>query len=371
MPRNEALLGGNTLKLGLFGPNCSSGRSYITAPERWETSWDNNVRLAQLADSLGIEALIPIARWQGYGGDTDPNGTSWESITWACGLLGVTKRLNVFATMHVPLYAPLLAAKQMATADQIGRGRFGVNVVCGWNEDEFRMFGVELGEHGDRYAQGEEWWTIIRRVWREDEPFDYDGVFYRLWGVRGWPKPYTREGPIMMNAGSSAAGQRFGLCHSDMYFLGFRTIEDGGKRLAAARQQTQAMRRSVQYWTPAGIVCRPTQREAEEFSDYVVSHADMGAVGNLLELQDRDPRARDGHHLDYGQSPLRRRVLARGSYCAIGTPDLVADELVRLHAAGFDGLAMNFVNYLNELPYFAQEILPRLESRGLRQKAPA
>ena len=67
-----------------------------------------------------------------------------------------------------------------------------------------------------------------------------------------------------------------------------------------------------------------------------------------------------------GQGPIERRVLARGAYCAIGEPDLVAQELARLHAVGFDGLALNFVDYLEELPYFAQEILPRIERLGLR-----
>jgi hypothetical protein len=38
--RNPGLSnGGNPLKLGLFGSNCSNGRSYTTVPERWDASW--------------------------------------------------------------------------------------------------------------------------------------------------------------------------------------------------------------------------------------------------------------------------------------------------------------------------------------------
>src|SRR3954453_4498304 len=140
--RNAILVAGNRLKLGLFGPNCSSGRSYITAPERWDPTWDNQVRLAQLAEAAGLECMVPIARWKGYGGAMNPNGNAWESITWACGLLPATRRINVFATIHLLLNPPVVAAKQMVTADHIGPGRFGINVVCGWNDDEFQMFGV-------------------------------------------------------------------------------------------------------------------------------------------------------------------------------------------------------------------------------------
>ena len=60
------------------------------------------MQLAQMADEAGMECMVPIARWKGYGGESNPNGTSWESITWACGLLAATKRINVFATVHVP-----------------------------------------------------------------------------------------------------------------------------------------------------------------------------------------------------------------------------------------------------------------------------
>ena len=50
----------NKLQLGLFGANCSSGRTYATLPERWEASWENNLQLAQMADAIGIECIRPI-----------------------------------------------------------------------------------------------------------------------------------------------------------------------------------------------------------------------------------------------------------------------------------------------------------------------
>ena len=52
-----------------------------------------------------------------------------------------------FGTVHAPLFHPIIAAKEMVTADQIGEGRFGLNIVVGWNEDEFEMFGVEQRDH--------------------------------------------------------------------------------------------------------------------------------------------------------------------------------------------------------------------------------
>jgi dimethylsulfone monooxygenase len=367
--RNVLLTRGNPLKLGLFGSNCSSGRTYATIPERWDASWDNNLRLAQMADEIGIECMVPIARWKGYGGRSNPNGSSFESTAWACGLLACTQRINVFATIHVPLIHPLVAAKQMATADQIGHGRFGVNVVCGWNEDEFAMFGVSKHEHEDRYAQGDEWWSIIRRLWGGATPFDFAGRFYDLRGVEGLPAPYGGQPPLMMNAGSSPSGRGFAIRNSDMHFDGVKTPEASVERIAETKRLAADGGRQVQVWTPVGVVCRPARREAEEYMQYLIDHVDEGAVGHLAELHASDARGRtddEGIFRREGGAPIERRVLARGSYCAIGDPDRIAAELVRLHQVGFDGLVLNFVNYLDELPYFAQEVLPRLIAANVR-----
>jgi alkanesulfonate monooxygenase SsuD/methylene tetrahydromethanopterin reductase-like flavin-dependent oxidoreductase (luciferase family) len=360
---------GNRLRLGLFGSNCSSGRTYATLPERWDASWENNVRLARLADEMGIEAMVPIARWKGYGGASNPNGTSFESIAWACGLLAATRRLQVFCTVHVPLHHPLVAAKQMATGDHIGQGRLGVNIVCGWNEDEFQMFGVTKKEHDARYAQGEEWWSIVKRIWAGGEPFDHEGTYYRLHGVEGSPRPHGGRSPLMMNAGSSETGRQFAIRHSDMHFDAvISTPEASAARIAETKRLARERGRDIQVWTPVGIVCRPTMREADDYVQRVVDHADWGAIGYLAEMHAREGRAPADPQgrLHSGHSPIARRALARGSYCVAGDPDAVAGELARLQAAGLDGLAVNFVDYLEELPYFAAEVLPRLAKLGLR-----
>jgi alkanesulfonate monooxygenase SsuD/methylene tetrahydromethanopterin reductase-like flavin-dependent oxidoreductase (luciferase family) len=369
LQRNPALVQGNALKLAMFGPNCVSGRTYAALPDRWDASWEHNVELAQLAESIGIEALIPIARWKGYGGISNPNGSTFESMVWAGGLLAVTRRINVFCTIHVPLHHPVVAAKQMATADHMGQGRFGVNLVCGSNQDEFRMFGVALVEHDGRYEQGAEWWSIVKRIWSGDTPFDFDGAYFQLGGVQGLPAPFGEQDPLMMNAGSSAAGRGFAIRYSDLHFDGVRTPAASIERIAETKRLAREQGRRLQVWTPTGIICRPTKREAADFLQYVVDHADWGALGYLAGRQEIAAQARPDEELGlhyHGTDPLERRVLARGAYCVVGDPDHVAGELARLHQVGFDGLGVNFVDYLKELPYFAQEVLSRLERLGLR-----
>jgi dimethylsulfone monooxygenase len=372
--RNAALVGGNPLKLGLFGANCSSGRTYATIPDPWVASWENNLRLAQLGDEIGFEAMIPIARWRGYKGDAHINSSSFESITWACGLLAATRRINVFCTVHISLLHPVIAAKQMATADHIGQGRLVLNLVCGAIEDEFQMFGVTMLEHEDRYDQGEEWWSIVKRLWAGNGGFDHDGTYFHLRDVQGAPGPYGGQTPLVMNAGVSPSGRAFAIRHSDLHFDGVKWPEASTERIAETRRLAREGGREVQVWTPVGIVCRPTRKEADEYMQYLVERADRGAIGNVIDILAKDTGARtdpESVARRNGEGLIERQVLARGAYCAVGDPDSVADELARLHAVGFDGLALNFVDYLKELPYIAQEVLPRLERKGLRASATA
>ena len=89
------MLNNNRIKLGIFSTNTSSGITAVKVPERWEASWDNNLEIARKADVAGIECMIPVARWRGYGGETNFNRSSFETLTWATGLLAVTEKLSL------------------------------------------------------------------------------------------------------------------------------------------------------------------------------------------------------------------------------------------------------------------------------------
>src|SRR5690242_4148624 len=221
--RERAQMGSaNRLKLGLFGANCSSGRAVTMVPERWSGKWRDCLALAKMADEAGIEFMLPIGRWKGYGGATDYQGETLETVTCAAGLLASTQRLVVFGTVHAPLIAPLIAAKEFVTADHIGEARFGLNLVCGWNEGEFEMFGANLRDHETRYDYAQEWLDIVKRAWASpDDPetdFDFTGRYFTLRQVRAKPKPYGGSRPLIMNAGASPTGQAFAIRNCDALF---------------------------------------------------------------------------------------------------------------------------------------------------------
>jgi alkanesulfonate monooxygenase SsuD/methylene tetrahydromethanopterin reductase-like flavin-dependent oxidoreductase (luciferase family) len=365
-----AMYSANTLKIGVFGANCSSARTATKIPERWSASWPDCLALARLADEAGIDFILPIGRWKGYGGETDFHGSTHETVTWACGLLAATRRVTVFGTVHAPLFHPLIAAKQFVTADHIGEGRFGLNIVAGWNEGEFEMFGVRQRDHEERYAFAQEWIDIVKRAWTEPEDFDFEGRYFKLKGVRAKPKPYGGTRPIIMNAGSSGTGKAFALRNCDAFFTATgatRTSLEGTAALVReVKEEARSYGHDIEVFSVGQVICRPTQKEAEEYHHYAnVENADWGAIERMLALRgitrENTPAA------DYAARCRYFATHAIGGYPFVGTPDRVAEELAALSRAGLCGVAVSFVNYVRELPYFCDEVLPRLARMGLRK----
>src|SRR3984893_8966164 len=102
-----AMYNGNALKIGIFGANCSSGRSATKVPERWSASWQDCLRLARMADEAGIDFMLPIGRWKGYGGETDFHGSALPTLRRARGLLRASQGITAFGPVHAPLFHPL------------------------------------------------------------------------------------------------------------------------------------------------------------------------------------------------------------------------------------------------------------------------
>ena len=364
-----AMYNDNALKIGIFGANCSSGRSATKVPERWSASWPDCLRLARLADEAGLDFMLPIARWKGYGGATEFHGHSLETITWAVGLLGATRRMTVFGTVHAPLFHPLIAAKELVTADHVGEGRLGLNLVVGWNEGEFEMFGVTQREHDARYDYAQEWLDAVKRAWLEPDEFDFEGQFLKLNGVRAYPKPFGDSRPIIMNAGSSPVGQAFALKNCDAFFVatsGSRTSMDGNvKKVAEIKSQARALGRDIEIFTVGQVICRPTQREAEDYYRHaIIENADWGAIDGMLANKSITPKTIGPE--EYVKKREYFASHAVGGYPFVGTPEHVASELAAISKAGMRGIALSFVNYLDEVPYFCDEVLPRLKRAGVR-----
>ena len=357
----------NKLKIGLFGANCSSGRVVTRAPDRWSGNWADNLKMAQLAEEGGIDFLFPLGRWKGYGGTTDYQGESLETLTWASALLASTKKMTVFGTVHAPLINPVFAAKQMVTADQVGEGRFGLNIVVGWNEGEFEMFNVKQREHDARYEFAQEWIDAIKLIWSDVSDVDFQGKYFDLKGIRAMPKPFGGQRPLIMNAGASAVGQSFAVKNCDAFFIQASrvSVDETAMNIANVRQSAMQAGRSLDFYTVGLVVCRATQKEAEDYFRYaVIENADWSAIDSMMERRNLSSKTLGKE--SYEEKRLNAAI-NMGGLPIVGDPDFVAEKLALYSGAGLTGVAVSLVNFIEETPFFCEEVLPRLARMGLRE----
>ncbi len=353
---------GNAFKLGLFGANADGGLAVTTVPERWAARWDDIQAVTRMADEVGLDFFLPIARWKGFGGQTNARHHSFETLTLASALAVSTRAITVFATVHAPFVHPVFAAKAMATIDHVSGGRAGLNIVCGWNGPEFEMFGVP--QTREPYALGQEWYDVFSRVLAGEDAFDTAGPNFALRGVEGRPVSLQRPRPVTMSAAFSPPGRDFAARTSDFIFTTFVEIADGATTIVDMRTRAAAHGREVGVFTACHVVCRPTQAEADDYYDrFAVREADHAAVDRHMAMK----QAMSGSHDEETYARHRKRFAAgAGTYPLVGTPRRIADLIVSLHDAGFAGSALSFVDYLGELPFFAAGVLPLLEEAGIR-----
>jgi alkanesulfonate monooxygenase SsuD/methylene tetrahydromethanopterin reductase-like flavin-dependent oxidoreductase (luciferase family) len=361
------LFNDNKLKLGSFATNLNTN-GHIVAPDSFEATWPRTVKCAQMVDEAGFEAIVPVARWKG----PIPNEASHRAhrsldpMIWAAGLAQATSYASIFATYHVYTIHPLVAAKQCATIDRISGGRFALNVVAGWSEEEFGMFGLSLPDHEDHYQRTEEWVHLLKRLWTEENEFTFEGKFYQLRQALSRPQPIQRPHIPLMNAGTSERGRRFAAEQVDIAFIALDPSDPEAcrKPIEAYRGLARELGREIQVWGYSFTIQRDTRQEAREYEDYLVAHCDERGLRRLMERRLGRGSPMTPAELDVMK---RRMSVGMGGFPLIGTPDDIAQRLIGVANAGLDGMLLTWPNAEDGIPRFLKDVLPRLEAAGVRK----
>jgi FMNH2-dependent dimethyl sulfone monooxygenase len=361
--KTNPMHGPNKMKLGVFAANAAGGLALTTVAERWPGDWEEILEVTQIADRAGIEFVLPLARWLGFGGETNSRLHCFESLTHSAALAAATDHIAIFSTVHTPFVHPVFAAKSISTIDHVSGGRAGLNIVCGWNEPEYAVFGVKKKDNV--YALGHEWYEIFSRIVSGDGPFDFDGEYFNLKGVIGQPLTLQQPGPIILSAAFSPSGRDFATSTSDYIFTVFDDFESGAAHMADIRERARQASREIKACTTCHVVCRDSQVEAEDYYEwFAVTNEDKVAVDRHMALK----KEMSGSHDPSAYELYRKRFAAgAGSFPLVGTPERIVSDMQKLHEIGFSGIALTFVNYLEELPHFISKVLPLMREAGLRE----
>jgi probable F420-dependent oxidoreductase len=201
-----------------------------------ECRWSEILDMARAIEDLGYDSLWLgehlLYRWQ----DRPPRGP-WEAWAMLAALAAVTKRVELGPFVAcTAFHNPAILAKRADTIDEISGGRFILGLGAGWNETEFRAFGVPFDHRIDRF---EEAFTIIRTLLREGA-VDFEGTYYSARDCELLPRGPRPGGPPLMIGSTGPRMLRIAAPFVDSWNAWFADTENSPAGVAALTAQVDA-----------------------------------------------------------------------------------------------------------------------------------
>ena len=366
--------------LGLFIPIQNGGWSPSLASRTTDWSFEYNLKCTRQAEAFGFDFVFGLGQWHkrgGYGGLTNYHEQHIDPLVVSAGLAAATSRIGIISTTHV-LYGwhPTLLAKLSATIDHMSAGRFGLNIVTGYKPFEFEMFGQDPVPHDDRYLMAEEFTEQMQNLWAAEDDITTSGRFWSMRNAFVTPKPKNQR-PTMVSAGSSAPGLEFARKFSDMLFITspvypgdiYSTIDALPDYIRKVRRATEREGARLRLLINPLILCRETQKEVDEYYEMIAGQPDIEAINALVGTMTAsgDHESWKGAGESRPDAASLGRQAAGGNVLIVGTPDVVAKQIEGLYDAGVDGVQLSFFDYLPDLKFFGERVLPILRRDGYRQ----
>ncbi|MCU1530036.1 MAG: alkanesulfonate monooxygenase [Frondihabitans sp.] len=321
--------------------------------ETMPVTFDYVKKVVQTGERVGFDlTLIPELNLNDIKGVAAPSLEAW-ALTAA--LASVTDELELMAAIRPGYHLPAVTAKQAATIDDISGGRFTLNVVSAWWEEESRQYGGLFSEHDDRYARSTEFVSILKGLWNET-PFDFHGDYYNLTGSHLEPKPGVP--PTIYAGGESPAGKAAIVAFADAYLTHGGTVDELRSKVddMTARRESAGSEPFSHFGMAAYAIVRDTEDEAQSELERIT---DVSQGAAYESYQDFIKQSHLEHQPDLRDYSVSNRGLRPGF---VGTPRQVADRILEFEAAGVDTLLLQFSPQVEEMVRFARDVIPLVNS---------
>ncbi|MDH4076452.1 MAG: LLM class flavin-dependent oxidoreductase [Acidimicrobiia bacterium] len=278
-----------------------------------------------------------------------------------------TSRL-AFLLAHRPGFvAPTVAARKMATLDQLTGGRLAVHLIAGGNDDDQARDG-DFADHAARYRRTSEYVEVMRRTWTERSAFDHDGEFYRVRGqrsaIRCLQEPHI---PVYGGGGSEEAIAALGP-HVDIFMLWGEPLAETAAFMERVRAAAVPVGRRPEFSVSTRPILGATTAEAWERAHDIVDR--------INSAHDRrpppDPTNRGSQRLlalagraevfdtCLYTTPAAASGAPGNSTALVGTPDEVAEALVAYYDLGVRTLLIRGYDPLPDAVAYGEELIPRV-----------
>ena len=313
----------------------------------------------------------------GYG-SSGPDGFSVASYA-----ASMTDRLGFLIAHRPGFVAPTLAARKAATLDQFTGGRVALHIITGGNDAEQQRDGDWL-DHDARYRRTDEYLEILRNTWTASEPFDFEGEFYHVRKATSEVKPFQQPHLPLYFGGMSGPALPVGAKHADVFAM-------WGEPLAAVRQQmaevhTEAAKfgRKPRFSVSFRPILAATEEKAwEKAHDYLERILALRKPANGAPANHKPQAVGSQRLLGLAEqaevhderlwTAIAAAVGAYGNTTAlVGTPEQVADSLLKYYDAGVTTLLIRGFEPLADAADYGRELIPIVRAEvAKRDRQPA
>ncbi|VWX46644.1 pyrimidine utilization protein A [Novosphingobium sp. 9U] len=352
------------MQVGVFVPINNNGWLISENAPQYLPSFDLNKQIAQSAEKHGLDFLLSMIKLRGFGGKTQFWEYGLESFTLMTGLAAVTERIKIYATCPTLIIPPAFAARMCNTIDSISHGRFGLNLITGWQPPEYTQMGLWPGDEHfrNRYQVLDEYARILRELW-ETGRSDFKGRFYQMDDCRVEPRPEAEMKIIC--AGSSDAGLAFSAQWADYAFclgVGVNTPTSFASNNTRLAKFTAETGRAVSVFVLIMIIAAETNEEAMARWQHINAGVDLDAIAWLA-----DQGAKDTVNTD---TNVRQLAAPEGAVninmgTLVGSYESVArmlDEMAEVPNTG--GVLLTFDDFVEGVETFGTRIQPLMKSRS-------
>ena len=358
------------MELGVFIPIGNNGWLISATSPQYKPSFALNRAVTLSAERHGLDFVLSMIKLRGFGGPTEYWDHNLESFTLMAGLAAVTKRIRLYASVAVLTLPPAIVARMAVTIDSISNGRFGVNLVTGWQKAEYEQMGLWPGEvhFSRRYDYLTEYVTVMQTLWTTGQS-DFKGQFFTMNDCRLSPRS---QAPIqLICAGQSDRGMQFAAEHCNINFCAASGMNDPAScaptvsRLHAASQRAG---RGVDAYLLLMIIADETDAAAMAKWEHYKTGVDVEALAWAADQAGADKQADANstagmirqmgpNAATEGLLPTRMGRLI-GSYASVAR---MLDEIAAIPGVG--GVMLTFDDFLIGIEQFGHRIQPLIASR--------
>ena len=279
----------------------------------------------------------------------------------------VTERLSFLLAHRPGFVAPPVAARKLATLDQLSNGRLAVHIIAGGSDADQAKDGDWI-DHDARYRRSAEYMSLLRRSWTEPAPFDHAGEFYRTRGtyseIRCRQLPHI---PIYGGGGSEAAIRALAP-HVDVFMLWGEPLKSTSRFMDRVRQEAALSGRAPTFSLSTRPILAATEGKAWDRARAILDRVLINRGGapppkrqNFGSRRLLEAAAEAEIHDTCLWTALAVATGASGNSTAlVGTPETVAKAMLEYYKLGATSLLIRGYDPRPDALQYGEELIPRI-----------